>query len=843
MAICLVWSLTAFSQDLSNFNWDEVAQQVKAQKENPSKLIMGLNRLAEEGESSLLMNYLITRGNQVKVMCAAKSGVDALKSDLEGMGATGTTVQQGMVSSWVPVDRLGELENMASLHCAMPEYKPSTNVGSVTSQGDQAMLTDLVKNNLDLNGEGITIGILSDAYNSLGGADAGVASGDLPGPGNPNGFLEPVEVLSEILGGPGIDEGRGMAELIHDVAPGATLKFYSAFNGYFDFADGIIALEEAGCDVIVDDIAYFVEPYFQDGTIAQAVTEVVNRGSAYFSSAGNGARESYEADFNPSGFIIPGIGEFHDFGGGDILQNVTFPPGAVFFPFLQWDDPSIFAAAPGQPYNGPLPGTDFDLLVFDLNTFQLIFSSADPNGVTGSPIEAIGLINPTEDSLTLGYAITLFSGPSDRRLKYIDRGDGLNPDEFDTRSGTSVGHSQAEGGFGIGASAYFNTPEFGDRPAIINGFSSAGGVPILLDPQGNRLAWPEIRQQPIVTGPDGANTSFFPTGGFDFEGDGFPNFFGTSASAPHVAALAALMLQATDKGLSPEEIGDILATTAEDMDDPATPGFDSGFDFGTGFGFVQGDLAVASVLDEPSAYRLQITNEQTGEVVTLRDGDVIDLADYPNNSFNLVALASAGTAQLDGVKLKLKGEEDADRTDKTAPFELFKANDDDKEDIEPGKYKFKATPFQRVKQNRKNDDDDDDDDDDDEEDDDDDDDKLRRKNGLSASVKFTIIDSRSSFADLDDDDDDDLKIDESFTVESFSAFPNPTSGSVTFNWVGFEDQEAELTIFNALGQAVMRMERDGSFREQVDLTSFGKGVFVARINANQQQFSQRIIVR
>src|SRR5678815_5434165 len=59
--------------------------------------------------------------------------------------------------------------------------------------------------------------------------------------------------------------------------------------------------------------------------------------------------------------------------------------------------------------------------------------------------------------------------------------------------------------------------------------------------------FPLVRIKPGFTGPDGGNTTFFVADiaaripGSN-EPDGFPNFFGTSASAPHVAAIGALML-------------------------------------------------------------------------------------------------------------------------------------------------------------------------------------------------------------------------------------------------------------------------------------------------------------
>ena len=58
---------------------------------------------------------------------------------------------------------------------------------------------------------------------------------------------------------------------MHDVAPGAAISFHTAFNGEFDFADGIIELQKKGADVIVDDVFYYAEPFFSDGAIAQAV--------------------------------------------------------------------------------------------------------------------------------------------------------------------------------------------------------------------------------------------------------------------------------------------------------------------------------------------------------------------------------------------------------------------------------------------------------------------------------------------------------------------------------------------------------------------------------------------
>ena len=103
-----------------------------------------------------------------------------------------------------------------------------------------------------------------------------------------------------------------MMQLIHDVAPSAGQMFHTAILGQANFSTGIAELAAAGADVVVDDIIFFAEPMFQDGIIAQAVDDVKADGVAYFSAAGNDARDAYESPFNPSG-TTKLFGEAHDF--------------------------------------------------------------------------------------------------------------------------------------------------------------------------------------------------------------------------------------------------------------------------------------------------------------------------------------------------------------------------------------------------------------------------------------------------------------------------------------------------------------------------------------------------
>ncbi|NEQ79458.1 MAG: S8 family serine peptidase [Moorea sp. SIO2I5] len=521
-----------------------------------------------------------------------------LLKDLEELGLQQGSMYGSVVSGVLPIEAIDEMASLESLNFARPAYRPITNIGLTTSQADVAINAETARTEFGVDGSGVTVGALSDSYDVLGGASDDVASGDLPGIGNPFGNTATVNVLLDDLFPFNIDEGRGMLQLIHDVAPGAELAFHTAFLGQASFANGIVDLANvAGADVIVDDVIYLAEPMFQDGIIAQAVDTVVADGVSYFSSAGNNGRQSYESNFRLGLDDTANTGyRFHDFDpsdGVDIFQKFTLDDGDIILLSFQWDEP--FASVGGV-------GSSNDLNIFVYDTDDLsgnVLASAVDFNVGGDPVEILFFQNTTGATADFHLAIGKFEpvgGPDPTLIKYVEFGQADNI-EYATNSSTIYGHANAAGAEAVGAAFYQQTPAFGTDPAVLESFSSAGTTPILFDTAGNRLATPEIRPKPEIVAPDGTNTTFFPPfPGQDVEGDGFPNFFGTSAAAPHAAAVAALMLEAVP-GTTPEVIYDILERTALDMDDPFTPGFDEGFDNGTGFGLIQADLAIEELLD------------------------------------------------------------------------------------------------------------------------------------------------------------------------------------------------------------------------------------------------------
>ncbi|TWT92884.1 Bacillopeptidase F precursor [Botrimarina colliarenosi] len=617
-------------------NQDDLGKKIGADLAAIYRETLGLDLAAHANASSSgARNLVEIQDGWVLVDAFAEEDGLELLTRLEDLGMQGGSVYSRTVSGWMPVEALGGMAELTAMRFARASYRPMTNVGRTTSQGDRSMGSDAARSLFGVDGAGVTIGVLSDSFGS-GASD--VAFGDLPGVGNPFGNTTPVNVLSDTSG---TGEGRAMAQLVHDVAPGAALAFHTAFNGQADFANGILELQSvAGADVIVDDVIYFAEPMFQDGVIAQAIDTVVANGATYFSSAGNNGRDSWDDAFRGSGESRFGA-ELHDFDPGpgvDTLQGITVPVGSSFILSFQWDSP-FFSVSGGA-------GTQNDLDVYVLNsTGTSVLASSTTRNLGGDALEVMNFTN-TSGSSSLNIAIGLAGGAAPGLMKWVSF-DTLTVDEYASNSATAYGHANAAGAMAIGAADYRATPAFGASAPSLESFSSAGGIPTLFDLAGNRIN--ELRSKPNLVAPDGTNTTFF---GSDVDGDGFPNFFGTSAAAPHAAAVAALMKQLSPLA-TPAEVYDALALSAIDMDDPSTVGFDVGFDDATGPGFIDsvGALTLVSVdpaLQGPRVTAISpaagVTTDLSLTELTLEFSEVLD-ATAASNAANF-SLLGAG---FDGV--------------------------------------------------------------------------------------------------------------------------------------------------------------------------------------------------
>jgi subtilisin family serine protease len=500
------------------------------------------------------------------------------------------------VTGWFPISNLLMINSLDTyVNYARPEYPPQSNAGLVTTQGDIAMRSDIARAAFNLMGEGVKVGVLSDSYNKKFGnpANDDILKGDLPGVAiGPDGDLIPnpvnstnVHVLKDYPY-TASDEGRAMLQIIHDIVPKADLAFRTGFISAKDFADGIIELKDAGCDIIVDDITYITEPFFQDGIVAQAVNDVVAEGVVYFSAAGNFGSNAYENTFFPGSAPSGLSGVAHNFAGNDgydIYQSISLLEGNYLI-VLQWDDGSDFGST----------ATDLDIYLTN-NSGNALFGFNRVN-TGGDPVEVLPF-TVGEGGAQANLVILKSEGADNVRFKYIVFRGQLTMDEYaNVGNSTIVGQANSEGAIAVGAVLYTNTPEYGVDPPTIASFSSRGGTIV------NGVD----RMKPEITAPNGVNTTV-DLGGFNLEGDPFPNFFGTSAAAPHAAAVAALLLEAGNKfydsALSPAEVRTFLTSTAIDMGSP-------GYDPASGFGFIQADAALLTMAN-PSPVISELVYDNT----------------------------------------------------------------------------------------------------------------------------------------------------------------------------------------------------------------------------------------
>jgi hypothetical protein len=642
-------------------------------------------KVAGDGMTPLVAIDAVTRGDP-----------QALLNVLQELGLERAAVYANDVGGWLPVSQLQAAAARAEVH-GLRAAMSRTRSGAVTSQGDFVQHSAALRAADSLTGSGVTVGVLSDSYDCyavyaaagsgvpasgyagyayngfLATAATDIATGDLPASVD---VLEEAECL--MYGAPLFpplgDEGREMLQIVHDVAPGAALAFYTADDSEADFAAGIGKLASAGAKVIADDVGYFDEPFFQDGIVAQAIDAAEAKGVAYFSAAGNDGNASYEntAPTFPS-LATSGAnsGErLMNFDPSGITVNTALPvtidalqPGEFVAVVVEWDQPYVTGAAASGGASSRIDvcvtGATAEYTIQDYDGNTVTCTGANAAGV--DPVQVLIIANPANATgntpkETLSLMVGLADGTAPPgRVKVVVESDGQTDapiTEFATDSPTLQGHPGAAGAAAVGAAFYFQTPACGSSAAVLETYSAEGGEPILFDVNGVRLATPVVRQKPDFVGPDGGNDTFL---GFTLASAGYtaadgelsttvtpcqnepayPNFFGTSAATPHVAGIAALMLQA-NAASTPSAIDSALRDSALAM------GGTAGYNVNSGFGFVQADAAIALLPPGVPTVTLAAAAVTAGSSTTITWSSVNATGCTASGSWSS-ALAAAGT--------------------------------------------------------------------------------------------------------------------------------------------------------------------------------------------------------
>jgi hypothetical protein len=534
--------------------------------------------------------------------------------------------------------------------------------GSVITQGLAQLKVDLARATFGTRGAGETIGVISNSFDSATVETYGPVAthahedeitNDLPGPESTcSGQQVPVNVIAEDPAGQEpeayTDEGRAMLQVVHDLAPHAKLAFATGEPTETVYAENIeklaapVSAGGAGADVIVDDLTFPTEPYFQDGPVAVAVKRVTEKGVLYFSAAANenllnpAGEEisSWEAPkFRPAptcsakvvellskvlegeakGPYIPECMDFDPSGGVDTQFAFTVDPGRPAIVDLQWAEPRF-----------GLKSDFFAFLVTGEGAAEQIVGLEGENELGSEPTLVLGTKKNETGALQEVRLVIArcadncnpeASKTANPRLKFqfLEDGFGVAETEYpkgkvegteDTVGPTIYGHAGSAAAITIAA---VNWGESNVSPKAPEPYSSRGPVTHYFGPVDGatpaaKLGSPEVLQKPDITATDCASTTFFEerVPGIGFE------FCGTSEAAEHAATIAALMQQANPLA-TPGQIVSAMKTTATPFTERKSP-------FEVGAGMVDALAAMGrvggSAVDDPPSYVVPSRGEE-----------------------------------------------------------------------------------------------------------------------------------------------------------------------------------------------------------------------------------------
>jgi len=464
-----------------------------------------------------------------------------------------------------------------------------------TSEGDIAHCAASARQTYGFTGKGVKIGVISDSVRYLSEIQA---SKDLP---------VNVTVLegmdgARYVGSLRADEGEGtaMLEIVHDLCPDAQLFFATAGLGTeAELAEAILALGDAGCDIIVDDICLIPEPAFQDGIVSLAVNEVSSKGCIYVTCAankGNLASEAsavWEGDFKSAGtYTLGGVEyEMHGFGSDGKDQftylnywNVASASAYGSLITLQWSD------AQGNSAN------DYDLALYDPNTGFVQLAGAYQDGVGCDPFEIMEIGNfggsfwDAASHSKLALVILKKSGAQNRYLRlscYTGSDSSIGNVFQHATTGQIYGHNAAEVAISVAAAKGVVGRAFASSD-VADWYSSDGPRLMFYNQSGSAYTTSLLSgggktlRKPDVMGASSVSCAT----------PGFTPFPGTSSAAPHIAAIVGLMLEACPN-LTIDDAKDVLFRSSFSS---------SGWTAASGYGAVNAQEAVrlASEMGTPN---------------------------------------------------------------------------------------------------------------------------------------------------------------------------------------------------------------------------------------------------
>ncbi len=474
----------------------------------------------------------------------------------------------GVFQVLVDASRLDDLAALSWVAAVTPvdEGVPDTHPTNTNNSEGVALHRADDAQTRGINGTGVAVGVISDGVSNLAAAQTG---NDLPA----------VNVLNTGSG----DEGTAMLEIVHDMAPGATLLFDTQ-GGVAGHAAALNNLVANGANVITEDLAFDTEPAFVQGLLASTGDNIAAAGVSIHSSAGNlGQRHAARVVANGTGqrpdntantftgctntpdnviAIAPSGDTTFDvtLGSSDTNNDGTPDVGASIV--LQWSEPRAIFPTAGQ---GGF--TDLNVYVMDqaltMCLAQSVGVQANGQGDTMEVVNVPANLGGTAAKIVVdvqGTSSAVAAPTIDLRWRLANavdtptRAGSLNPDSNYLGAATS-------------AAAVFGSS------GALEAFSAAGPVALITTTQCPGGAAGPCTGVAGGSAGTAAGPSWAAADGVTVSGAGVFSspFFGTSAAAPHAAGCDALLRDALNNATAAPSVTNArLAVTATDIAPPGT---------------------------------------------------------------------------------------------------------------------------------------------------------------------------------------------------------------------------------------------------------------------------------